>query len=85
LLCVGVVESTFATVERYSKRDVDVILIGGAAAETENWALAAGGSAAQSALYATRAICTILGIEEPGEVAVLLAEGDAMAEEAREP
>jgi hypothetical protein len=74
--------STFATAQRYSTRDGLVVMVGGPAAK-EEWAYAAGGSAAQSALYAARAICTILEIDEPPELAALIAEVDAMAEQAK--
>lgn len=76
--------STFATAQRYSSRD-GAIIIGGPAVERTSWAFAAGGSAAQSGLYAARAICTILDVEEPPELELLIGEVDAMAEQAKTP
>ena len=76
--------STFATAQRYSTRENPVI-VGGADVETESWAFAAGGSAAQAGLHAARAICTILDLEEPAELTGLLSEVEAMAEQAKTP
>jgi hypothetical protein len=61
--------SAFAAGQRYSQRG-DVVFIGGDAADA-GWARAAALCGAQSLLYAVGAICMILGLDEPIELASL--------------
>jgi hypothetical protein len=58
--------STFAASQRYSKKG-DIYLVGGPAADT-GWAWPAALQAADSVLYATRAVCTIFDWEPPAEL-----------------
>ena len=70
--------STFAAEQRYGLRG-DVVVIGGPAANQEDWVRGALLSASQSMLFAVRGICGILGWPEPPAVAELLARIDEMA------
>jgi hypothetical protein len=58
--------STFATSQRYSPKG-DVYFVGGPAADT-SWAKPAAVQAASSLVYATRAVCTIFGWNQPAEL-----------------
>jgi hypothetical protein len=75
--------TTLATAQRYSQVAEDAVEIGGPAVELRVWANDAGLFAAVSTLYAARAICQILGWEEPPELETLLAECEARAERLR--
>lgn len=78
--------STFVTMQHYARddEDEDLIMLGGPAAEGGSWSGAVAGSASQSMLYATRAYCSIVGLEEPPEVAQLLERVEELAGESRD-
>jgi hypothetical protein len=59
--------STFATAQRYSQEG-DVYFVGGPAAADPVWGKAAALQAASSVVYATRAVCTIFGWDQPAEL-----------------
>lgn len=71
--------SHFAAHQRAKIPAPGVMLIGGAAADAEVWAVSAALSAAQSMLYATRAVCALLEVEEPRELGSLLVAVEALA------
>jgi hypothetical protein len=71
--------STLATSQRYSQDSRGNITVGGPAVRRAFWAVAAGCSAAQSALLATRSFCTIVGVPEPEALDLLLADVEQYA------
>lgn len=75
--------TTMATSQRYSQVADDTIEVGGPAAELRAWANDAGLFAASSTLHAARAICQILGWDEPPELEALLTECESLGERLR--
>jgi hypothetical protein len=75
--------TTIATSQRYSLVGEETVEIGGPAVNLELWANSAGLFAASSTLHAARAVCRILGWDEPGELEALLAESETLAEKLR--
>jgi hypothetical protein len=72
--------TTFATSLRYSPAEDGRVMVGGPAAQLDQWVVGCGCLAAQSALLASRDFCTILEIEEPPELATLFAELQSLAD-----
>lgn len=62
--------SSFAVTQRYlgGEAPEDTVAVGGKHAALAEWAAPAGRFAAYSLLHATRASCTILGMDEPDEL-----------------
>ena len=65
--------SALAAQQRYSPRADGIVVIGGAAADTETWGKPAGFLAGSSLIFAARAACTILREEPPGDLDALAA------------
>jgi len=74
--------TAFASAQRYAARG-DVVMVGGPAANQEDWARGALVSASQSMVFAVRGICAILGWPEPPAVPKLLERIDQLADEAQ--
>jgi hypothetical protein len=78
--------TTIATSQRYSKVGEQTVEVGGpaAAAQFELWANDAGLFAISSTLNAARAVCQILGWDEPAELEALFLKCEALSEELNE-
>jgi hypothetical protein len=78
--------STFAAHSRYMPSVMapsveGVVEIGGDAADLQPYREGTLLLSARAVLHATRAVCVLLGNQEPGDVDVLLADIEAIAEE----
>jgi Family of unknown function (DUF5677) len=70
--------STIAVSQRYTKAVDETVMVGGPAAQLEDWALDAGLFGAYSLLHASRAACTIFGWPEPSALDELLQRIDRL-------